>query len=218
MKLRVFRYATSTLALVGLILLMSGILPVASWLSRPLIDAQVPRQADAIVILGGGVDDDHTPSALTLYRLRYGLQLFKQGYAPLVILTGGNPDVPAWPESKVMENVAIADFGIPPSALLVEQKAARTVMQARAVAEIARGRGIRSILLVTSPLHSYRAARCFQNVGLEVISTPARPVRRTGAPSWIELRPYNVLLRIGALGNVGYEWGAVALYRWRGWI
>lgn len=216
MLYRAISPVTKTLAGFFLALLAAGILPVGYWLSRPLVERQLPRHADAIVILGGGVEDAETPSALTLYRLRYGLRLFRQGFAPLVILTGGNPLVPTVPESGVMARVAVMEFGISASSLIVEREAARTATQAQAVARIARERGIRSVLLVTSAIHSHRAARAFRKTGLEVISTPARA---NGPPLLrIALKPHDVLLRIGGLGTIGYEYGAILLYWWREWV
>ena len=208
-------FAIGFVALIG-----SGVLPVASWLSHPLREWESPRHVDAIVILGGGVDDDETPNAGTLYRLFHGLRLFKQGYAPVIILTGGNPANPSVPESEVMAKVAMEQFGIPSSFLVIEREAARTVTQAQATAQIARERGIRSILLITSGLHSYRAARVFRKTGLQVV-LPAGTKRQVARTQWgiaIKIKPYDILLRIGALGAVLYEYGAIGLYWWRGWI
>lgn len=207
---------TKTLAGFFLVLLAAGILPIGHWLSGPLVERQLPRHADAIVVLGGGVEDAETPSAVTLHRLRHGLRLFRQGFAPLVVLTGGNPLEPTLPESGVMARVAVMEFGLSTSSLIVERDAARTATQAQAVARIARERGIRSVLLVTSAIHSLRAARAFRKTGLEVISTPAgahAPPRRQ-----IALAPHDVLHRIGGLGTIGYEYGAILLYWWREWV
>lgn len=203
-------------------LLVCGILPVATWLSYPLVESHPLKPVDAIVILGAGIEDDETPSAGTLRRLLHGLRLFRQGYAPVVILTGGNPIEPEMPESEVMARVATSQFGIPLPALVIERDAATTATQARATAEIARARGIHSIMLVTSAIHSYRAHRAFRKAGLDVVSAPALPKRverkRKGPVIPITVKPYEVLVRIGALGGVLYEYGAVGLYWWRGWI
>lgn len=216
MLYRAISPVTKTLAGFFLALLAAGILPVEYWLSRPLVDRELPRHADAIVILGGGVEDAETASAPTLYRLRYGLLLFRRGFAPVILLTGGNPLVPTVPESGVMARVAEMEFGISPSSLIVEREAARTATQARAVARIARERGMRAVLLVTSAIHSYRAARAFRKAGLEVISTPAGGI---GPPlPQIALKPHDVLVRIGGLGTIGYEYGAILLYWWLEWI
>jgi uncharacterized SAM-binding protein YcdF (DUF218 family) len=212
---RAYRRLTSALALVFVLLVLAGILPVAPAFARLMVVADPPRHADAIVVLGGGVHDARTLSAGTTTRLVHGLRLHHRGYAPVVILTGGNPVDPAVPEAGVMALVA-QELGTRPGVLIVERTAARTTTQGNAVARIARERGIRSILLVTSAEHSYRSVRVFRKAGLDVISTPVvaqRPPRLS-----VVLEPRFVFERVCALQNVAYESVAVALYWWRGWL
>jgi uncharacterized SAM-binding protein YcdF (DUF218 family) len=212
---RLRRRVTGLLALAFLVTVLSGVFPVAAALWRLLVVAEAPRRADAIVVLGGGVLDEDTAGSGTLVRLVHGLRLHHRGYAPLVILTGGNPVRPEHPESQVMRKVA-EEIGTRPDVLVVETVADRTATQAEAVARIARARGIRSILLVTSGEHSRRATLVFRKTGLEVISTPAiarRPPRLT-----IALHPRYVAERACALLPVSYEVTALGLYWWRGWL
>lgn len=214
--MRQFRQRVTTLfAVTGIAVLASGVFPVGLWLQFLLTTAEAPRQADAIVVLGGGIYDQDTLSPGTAERLIHGLRLWKKGYASVIILTGGNPANPAVPESDVMARVAI-DLGIPQSSLIVERHAANTHAQAHTVGDLARRHNIRTILLVTSPVHSYRAVRVFQKTGLTVVSTPAAPLR------WVRfslvVRPPDVLARIGALAPAVYEWGAITLYWARGWL
>ena len=212
---RAYRRLTSLLALVLVLVVLAGVFPVAAAFTRRLLVADPPRRADAIVVLGGGVHDARTPSAITTTRLVHGLRLHHRGYAPVVILTGGNPLDPAVPEAAVMALVA-QEVGVPPGALVVERTAARTSTQGEAVARIARERGIRSILLVTSAEHSYRSVRVFRKTGLDVISTPAIPQRLPRLS--IALEPQYVFARVCALQSVVYESVALALYWWRGWL
>lgn len=208
------RLVTRALGLLLVLYVLAGVFPAARWLAWPLATADRLRRADAIVVLGAGIEDAETLSGLTAYRLLYGLRLFRNGYAPRLVLTGGNPNDPRVPESEVMARVAL-EFGVPREALIVEREALRTATQAEAVARIVRPRGIRSIVLVTSLTHSYRAARLFRKAGLEVLSAPAevqQPVR------WVALSPPVVFGRSCALGPVLYEYGALALYWWRGWL
>lgn len=214
MRDRALRAVINMFALLGMLLLVSGVLPVGRWLERTLIVSEPLRSADAIVILGGGIVDDDTLSLGSAQRVVHGLRLFKRGLAPVVILTGANPDDPIVPEADVMAKVAL-ELGIPPSSVIVDRDGERTVTQAAAVARIARERNIRSILLVTSPVHSYRAVQVFRRTGLTVVA--ATPVSRwTGR--LIVLRPPDVLSRLGSLSPVVYEYGAIALYRWRDWL
>lgn len=213
---RAVRAVINMFAVLGMLLLVSGVLPVGRWLEQPLVVSEPVRSADAIVILSGGITDNDTLSLTSTQRLVHGLRLFKRGLAPVVILTGANPDDPRVPEADVMAKVA-RELGIPPFSVIVDRDGERTATQAAAVARIARERNVRSILLVTSPAHSYRAVHVFRRAGLTVVAaTPAPKSTRTGR--LIVLRPPDVLSRLGYLSPVIYEYGAIALYRWRGWL
>jgi uncharacterized SAM-binding protein YcdF (DUF218 family) len=212
---RVARHARTVALVLLLGLLVSGVLPVATWLARPLAVADPLRPADAVVVLGGGVIDAQTPERETLVRLVHGIRLWTRGLAPLIILTGANPRDPAIPEAEVMARVA-ADLGVPPDSLVIERQGERTWTQGQAVARIAQERGLRTVLLVTSPVHMYRAQRVFHRAGLETVAAPT--VIYPGSITRVTLDPLEVLQRIGTLSPVLYEYAAVALYRWRGWI
>ena len=212
---RVFRPVTGALALIFVLVVLVGVLPVAAALYRLLLVAEAPRRADAIVVLGGGVYDAQTLTAETTTRLVHGLRLHHHGYAPVVILTGGNPIEPATPEAAVMARVA-RELGTKPEVLVIERDAARTSTQGAAVARIASERGIRSILLVTSPEHSYRSVRVFRKSGLDVTSTPVVALRLPRLS--IALSPRYIFMRVCAMGPIVYESVALALYWWRGWL
>lgn len=212
---RVRHRVVQLLALGFVAIVLAGVLPVAPLLARALLVSDPPRRADAIVVLGGGVHDAELPAAGTTARLVHGLRLFRRGYAPIVILTGGNPVHPHIPEAGVMERVAL-ELGFEPKVLVVERVADRTATQGGAVAAIAKERGIRTVLLVTSGEHSWRATRVFRKTGLDVVSTPVSPQRppRLGL-AW---RPLAVVDRLRALVPLLYESAAIGLYWWRGWL
>jgi uncharacterized SAM-binding protein YcdF (DUF218 family) len=211
----VYRGIVGALALGFLAIVLAGALPVGPLMYRTLLVADPPRHADAIVVLGGGVYDENLPVSETTARLVQGLRLYHRGYAPLIILTGGNPDRPAIPESAAMARVA-EDLGIPRDVLVVETVADRTATQAEAVARIARARSLRTILLVTSPEHSYRAARVFRKTGLDVVSTPMLPQRLPRMT--VTLDPRSIVRQAAALSPMVYEYVAIALYWSRGWL
>jgi len=206
---------STVVVLVVIAIVLLGVLPVEPLIYRFLVVADPLRRADAIVVLGGGVFDEDLPSLSTTARLVHGLRLHRRGYAPVVILTGGNPVEPKVPESAVMRRVA-EELGTKPDVLIVETAAARTATQSEAVARIARARGIRSILLVTSAEHTFRATRVFRKTGLDVASAP--PVYERPPRLSLEIRPRYVLSRILSLVPWAYEGAALALYWWRGWL
>ena len=46
--------------------------------------------ADCIMVLGCGIEDEETPSPMLRDRLDVGIELYKQGAAPKILLTGDN--------------------------------------------------------------------------------------------------------------------------------
>jgi uncharacterized SAM-binding protein YcdF (DUF218 family) len=96
--------------------------------------------------------------------------------------------------------------------LLTVGPALNTRGEAQLVAELHRQNGWRSVLLVTSPLHSRRAALAFESAGLEVISSP----------SWEPRYDLETLDRPGerlqAFGSLLHERVGLWWYRRRGFI
>jgi len=215
MLLRPIGFVRNVLAAFALVILLCGVFPVAYWLSLPLgVDGPL-RAAEIIVVLGGGVDDAETMSPSTSRRLVTGIRLWRAGFAKTVVLTGGNPADLAVPESEVMARAARA-IGVPADALVIERHGMNTAEQAAAVARIAKAAGTNRVIVVTAHSHMYRATRAFRRAGLEPIAAPTAPAPRR--PRLIEWKPHRVLGRICALDPLLYEYGALAIYWWRGAI
>ena len=190
--------------------LVAGASPVSRWLSAPLVVGESPRRADAVVVLGAGAYDTATLTPDSAYRLVQGLQLWRQGYAPLVILSGaGHRQMPVT-DAEAMASVA-KSLGVPNTVLVVDSAPSSTRTQAESVARIARQRGIVTVLLVTSPLASRRATQAFRCEGLVVIPSP-----RPAAP--LTVGQDHTAGRLAMISHAVYEYAALAWYAWRGWI
>ena len=70
-----------------------------------------------------------------------------------------------------MQVLALA-LGIPPEAIIVENRSTSTAENAREVARLLRPEATPSILLVTGPLHMRRAKLCFEKLGVRVACAP----------------------------------------------
>lgn len=170
--------------------------------SRPLV-----APVDAIVVLGGGMDTAYTgvrdlPDLEDAAdRMWVGARLYKQGVAPLVVVSGGSFSK----DSKVeVEAVGMArfmmDLGVPSEALLKEMKSRTTLenaweTQAILNARVPEGSGLGAaskktstrpfrIALVTSAFHMSRAVALFEGAGFKVYPVRA-DVRVTP-----ELKPF----------------------------
>ncbi len=111
------------------------------------------QKADAIVVISGG---------RTTTRAQKGIQLFQQGYAPRLILSGAAlDDGPS--NARAMHDQAIA-AGIPEQDIVVDEDSQNTYQNAVDTKHILQHLGAHSILLVTSPYHQLRADMTFRSV------------------------------------------------------
>ena len=125
----------------------------------PATPDRFARSADAIVVLGC------RGSAGLTRRLDRGIDLFRKGAAPLLLLSGGGTG--RVPEAEIMRRMALAR-GVPDPALLVEPGSRDTVENAWGAARLLRSQGRRSVLLVSDRAHLPRAALLFRLAGLRV--------------------------------------------------
>ncbi|WP_229723246.1 YdcF family protein [Deinococcus aerolatus] len=166
----------------GLALLLSLCLltPVSRGPLNALVLAQLPQQADAIVILGGGVQcGTRTLEGSSQARLLAGLELWRAGFAPVVTVSEQSDVFSATcPKMSDIEREIIRALypqGGPEVLTLTSVTTTRD--EAARVRELAGQRNWTRILLVTSPSHSRRAAGIFAAQGLNVVSVPAPETR-----------------------------------------
>jgi uncharacterized SAM-binding protein YcdF (DUF218 family) len=144
-------------------LLCSGIF------AAPLLVAKdILHPADTIIVIGG----DHKPE-----RVKHAVDLYNQGYAPVVIISAGTKVLEGdelLPEAEVMHRQASAS-GLSDSVLIVEDESLSTFQNAYYTKSICEDHGFRSVLLVTSMYHSRRARRIFLDVFGSDISVSVQP-------------------------------------------
>ena len=136
------------LGLIGVFaIIVGGIVGIGFYLSPQ----DTLKQSDAIVVISGGETD---------LRVREGVKLFQQGWAPLLIMSGAARDA-GESNAEAMKRLAI-DLGAPADKILVEKEARNTVDNARFTQELLAGHNVTSVILVTSPYHQRRAALTFR--------------------------------------------------------
>jgi len=115
-------------------------------------------------------------------RVECGIRLYRDGAAPLLLLSGGGSG--PVPEAEIMRQIALS-CGVPDRALLVEMRSDSTVENAREAARLLRPRGVREVLLVSDRSHLPRAALLFHLAGLRIAG-------------WTGVRPRSMLWEAGA--------------------
>lgn len=153
---------------------------------HPAATPDALREAQAIVVLGGGSYHaapeygEDTVSAATLERLRYAAWLARATGLPLLV-TGGAP-FGGTPEGASMKNVLEREFGV--AVRWTETASRDTAENARHSAALLSAAGVKHVALVSHAWHLPRAVPLFERAGLTVV--PAPTAFTTAAPSALE--------------------------------
>lgn len=160
--------------------LIAGLLFLVYLAHDPLLRAfiewwivdEAPEEVQAIVVLSGdSVFGD---------RLRHGADLYRQGYAVRLILSGRAIRA-NFSEAELMEREALAQ-GVPAGALLLVRHSGDSTLEAAlALRQFLAEQKIRSIIVVTSNFHTRRARKIFRRVlrqtGVQVRVSASSDVR-----------------------------------------
>ncbi len=169
-------------ALMGVVWLAAG---GPTGIDRWLDVTEAPVPARAIVVLGGGTTGANLPLPQGWDRLGTAAQLFRDGFAPVVIFSGGGTSQVS--ESEIYANAA-AWLGIPRAAMVFEPKAQRTADHGHALLGFTLPGGAvvgpdTPLLVVTSAFHSRRALLSFHQAGFTHVRVVAAYTARGPAPA-----------------------------------
>jgi vancomycin permeability regulator SanA len=145
---------------VGLFLLGTGIL-VLSGLHDHL------GSADMALVLGSKVELDGTPSPRLRARLDRTLELYRAGYFPSVIVSGGTGRE-GYDEASVMRDYLVS-HGIPAEHIIVDSGGTTTFASAKNASQIAREHRLGSIFVVSQYFHLPRARLALQRFGVSIV-------------------------------------------------
>lgn len=159
------------------VLLGLWLLAVSGWIIW-VGDHDEAAPADAIIVLGAAAYDAK-PSPVFEERIRHGLDLYRRGYAPVLIFTGGYGGAGArFSESQVARRYALRQQ-VPKDAILIET-VSRTTRQNLIEAQLLmREHHLQRVIIVSDPLHMARALRLSRELGIEALasSTPSTRFR-----------------------------------------
>jgi uncharacterized SAM-binding protein YcdF (DUF218 family) len=182
--------------------------PVTGYLLKALAMKEEIRHADAIVVLGGGVNRGRYLTLSSSHRLVRGVQLYHEGKAQKIVFSGGLSQKAGVAEGAVLAQEA-RRMQVPLENILTEKNSQRTHEQAIETKKILDPLRWKSIILVTSYTHMKRAVLCFEQAGFKVYPASADPVERYAS---------GPLERIDLFGEIIHEYGGMIYYRVKGWI
>lgn len=123
------------------------------------------EKADALVVMGASQWNGR-PSPALKERLDHALEIYNQGYADLIILTGGIADGDTVSESAVGRNYLV-NSGIPESSILIEEKGHTTLESLEEVSRLVRQENIDTVLFVSHGYHLFRVKKMAAEFGIK---------------------------------------------------
>jgi uncharacterized SAM-binding protein YcdF (DUF218 family) len=168
------------------IFLAAAVVYTSSLVMVLVVSQQDQRQhVDAIVVLGAAQYNGR-PSPVFRARLNHALGLYREGLAPLVVVTGGIGRGDTMSEALVGVRY-LRGQGIPDSALAAAGEGRTTKTSMTAVAAWLRPRHITRVILVSDPFHMFRLRLEARRTELEAFTSPTESSPISENPT-LELR------------------------------
>ena len=188
---RVGRWVTLAAAGAAGLFALAAVLVAFGW-----CDHLSPSQVG--LVLGNTVDADGRPSARLRARLDAAVRLRQLGYFDPVIVSGGI-DPAGHDEAAVMRDYLV-EQGVPPVAILIDNRGADTYESARRTAQIMREHGWKRVCVVSQYFHVPRARLALARFGVRRVAS--------GSARFAEWRDlYSIPREV-----IGYMWYAVRRY------
>lgn len=148
-------------------LVLAGILVWLTLVALVLLAGNRPEleRSDAIVVMGAAQYNGR-PSPVLRSRVDHAIDLYRRGLAPRILFTGGVGTGDTLSEADVARRYAL-DFGVPDSAILVENRSRTSAESIGEAARILHDRSMESALLVSDPFHMLRLEMLARRGGLE---------------------------------------------------
>lgn len=128
------------------------------------------RDSDAIVVLGAA-QYDCVPSPVLEKRLDHALDLYEEGVAPRIVVTGGKRAGDRCTEAEAGA-LYLLQHGVPDADILREVKGTNTWESIAASAAFLGDRGYDRVVLVTDDYHALRVRAIADELGLEPVVSP----------------------------------------------
>ena len=157
------------------------------------------RQADCIIVLGARALADGTPGPTLRARVDQGVRLWKAGWSPFLLMTGGRGQ-DGTVEGEVSRDYA-ASQGVPVAAMEFEGSSHNTRENFLYAREIMVRRGWHTCLVVTDPFHERRSLMLARDFGLEPFPAPTFE-----GPNWRRWSNFSLFTVRECFSMLKYGW------------
>jgi uncharacterized SAM-binding protein YcdF (DUF218 family) len=156
---------------IGLVLLAAATIYTVALVTVLVVSQQDQRRpVDAIVVLGAAQYNGR-PSPVLRARLDHAIRLFRDGLAPLIIVTGGIGRGDTTSEAIVGRHYLVGRR-IPDSVVVVQAQGHSTQASMTAVADWLAVRRLHRVILVSDPFHMCRLRLEARRTNLEAYTSP----------------------------------------------
>jgi uncharacterized SAM-binding protein YcdF (DUF218 family) len=170
----------------GLLVLIAAIIYTVALVMVLVVSQQDQRRVvDAIVVLGAAQYNGR-PSPVLRARLDHALQLYAEGLAPRIVVTGGVGRGDTTSEAIVGRHYLLG-HGVPPTAVVVQSQGRSTQASMTAVAEWLAAEHLNRVILVSDPFHMFRLRLEARRTDLEAYTSPTESSPISDNPA-LELR------------------------------
>ena len=166
-----FWFAAAALIVAGLVLVLAIYRQARTDQARP---------AEAIVVLGTA-QYNGWPGPVFQARLDRAITLWQEGYAPVLVVTGGKMPGDGYTEAEAAW-AYLTDAGVPPEAIVTENAASDTWESMLGIVPLLQPLGIDEVIVVSDGFHLFRSRLMARDVGLQAWGSPAEasPIRTGG--------------------------------------
>ena len=134
-----------------------------------IINTKDLNDVDCIIVLGAGVWGDN-PSPMLEDRLLKGIELYNEGIAPKIIMSGDHGQK-EYDEVNIMKEYAINE-GVPSEDVFMDHAGFSTYESIYRAKEIF---GVKKVVIVTQEYHLYRAIYIANKLGIKAYGVNADP-------------------------------------------
>lgn len=159
------------------------------------------NRTDAVVVLGAA-QYDGSPSPVLRRRLDHALDLYRDGVADRIVLTGGKQSGDRFTEAYAGYRY-LTGRGVPGDHLLVVTDGSSTWDSLRAAERVLSREGLERVTLVSDPYHSRRLEGVAGEIGLDATVSPSGSsaslpelLRETGLVALGQVIGYGRMLRL----------------------
>lgn len=130
-----------------------------------------PEPGDVIIVLGARLIGNE-PSTMLRLRLDEALRLYREGYAPSIIVSGAQGPDETSAEATAMQ-FYLMSRGVPSDHIIVEDRSFNTYQNLNNCRTIMNSLGMRQAIIVSNASHIRRSLVLARNLGLKATGAPA---------------------------------------------